>query len=62
MKNELLIEFERRTGERLNDALTEIGWWENCVARGLVTPEQAAGYISVQRDIVRSTSIVLGLA
>ena len=59
-ENETLRRFQERTTAELTLALNEVKWWKKQVARGLVKPEHAEGYIRIERRIIETKCHVLG--
>jgi hypothetical protein len=58
--NSMLEDFQKRTAAQLQFALADIEWWNEQVARGVMTPEDAAGYIKIDRGVVAVKRRVLG--
>jgi len=59
-ENEILRRFRQRATAELNLSLNEVGWWKKQVARGLVKPEHAEGYIQAERRIIETKRHILG--
>jgi hypothetical protein len=59
-ENEILRIFRERATAELTLALNEVKWWKKQVARGLVKPEHAEGYIRKERRIIETKRHVLG--
>jgi hypothetical protein len=59
-KNEILRRLEERATAELTLALNEVKWWKEQVARGLVRPEHAEGYIRTERRIIDTKRHILG--
>ncbi len=60
--NSILGQFEARTAAELQLAIDETKWLNDCVARGLMKPEHARGYLHVEQNIIATKRFVLGLS
>jgi hypothetical protein len=58
--NTILEDFQKRSAAQLQFALADIEWWNEQVARGVVKPEDAAGYIRIDWGVVAVKRRVLG--
>jgi hypothetical protein len=59
-ENEILQRFRERATAELMLALNEVKWWRRQIARGLVKPEHAEGYIRNEKRIIETKCHVLG--
>jgi hypothetical protein len=59
-ENEILRIFRERATAELTLALNEVKWWKKQVARGLIKPERAEGYIRNERRIIETKRHALG--
>lgn len=59
-ENEILRIFRERATAELTLALNEVKWWKKQVAKGLVKPEHAEGYIRNEQRIIETKRHVLG--
>lgn len=60
VRNELLRLFEERTSVELRFALDEVKWWNELVAQGLITSEQAKGHIERAKCVINTKLHALG--
>jgi hypothetical protein len=54
--------FEERTVAELKLALDEVKWLDDCVARGIMKPEHAKGYLQIENNVIATKRYVLGLS
>lgn len=56
------LEFEQQIRRDIASCHEEIAWWKDKVARGILSPEHAAGYINREERILRIKTHVLVFA
>jgi predicted ATPase len=59
--NDVVRVFQERAVADLRRELDEVKWWRNTVARKLVKPEHAEGYIQISKRIIKTKRHVLGI-
>ena len=60
--NTMLQKFRERIAAELRLAQDELAWWNDLVARGVVKPEHARGYIENENRLIATKRYVLGLS